>query len=122
MSDLEDDSAAAPAEATPAPDAAASIRRVGLEILSALDPLDPRAVALDVFEVYCHEQLATDDVGRRAFLIKKMKVGSVCGMDESFGLFDTTTGFLLFLASPISCHPLDFEIGKTLAVECIGSQ
>ena len=81
MSDREDDAAppaagadTAPPPAAPAPDAAASIGRVGLEILSSLDPLDPRAVALDVFEVYCHEQLATDDVGRRAFLIKKMKV------------------------------------------------
>lgn len=77
MSDREDDAAPPSAGADPAPsapDAAASIGRVGLEILSSLDPLDPRAVALDVFEVYCHEQLATDDVGRRAFLIKKMKV------------------------------------------------
>lgn len=38
------------------------------------DPLDPRRLSLDIFEVYCHEMLNTGEVGRRAFLIKKMRV------------------------------------------------
>lgn len=40
----------------------------------SLDPLDPRRVSLDIFEVYCHEMLNSEEVGRRAFLIKKMRV------------------------------------------------
>ncbi|KAL7551416.1 hypothetical protein ACHAWF_017653 [Thalassiosira exigua] len=39
----------------------------------SLDPLDPRKISLDVFELYCHEMLATDCVARRAFLISKMR-------------------------------------------------
>jgi hypothetical protein len=45
--------------------------------LASLDPLDPRTVALDIFEVYCHEMVTTSTVGRRAFLIEKMRV-SMC--------------------------------------------
>ncbi len=42
--------------------------------LVSLDPLDPRKVALDIFEVYCHEMVTTSTVGRKAFLIEKMRV------------------------------------------------
>ncbi len=38
------------------------------------DPLDPRKVSLDIFEMYCHEMINTPMVGRRAYLINKMKV------------------------------------------------
>ena len=47
---------------------------VGESIYQALDPLDPRKVALDIFEVYCYEMLTTKFIGRRAYLIKKMRV------------------------------------------------
>ena len=46
-------------------------------ILASLDPLDPRRVSLDIFEVYCHEMVMTSSVGRRAYLIDKMRV-SLC--------------------------------------------
>lgn len=38
------------------------------------DPLDPRKVSLDIFENYCQEMLNTDNIGRRAYLIVKMRV------------------------------------------------
>ena len=38
------------------------------------DPLDPRKVSLDIFENYCQEMLNSDDIGRRAYLIVKMRV------------------------------------------------
>jgi hypothetical protein len=41
------------------------------------DPLDPRKVALDIFENYCQEMLNTDDIGRRAYLIVKMRVSDL---------------------------------------------
>ena len=47
---------------------------VGESIYQALDPLDPRKVALDIFEVYCYEMLTTKFIGRRAYLIKTMRV------------------------------------------------
>ena len=49
----------------------------GQMIYSSLDPLDPRRVSLDLFELYCYEMIMTQDVGRRVFLIKKMRV-SLC--------------------------------------------
>jgi hypothetical protein len=60
---------------------------------ASLDPLDPRRVSLDIFEVYCHEMLTTAEVGRRAFLIKKMRV-SICSV---IGGFDANFLFLLLL-------------------------
>lgn len=39
-----------------------------------LDPLDPRKVSLDIFEMYCHEMIITPMISRRAYLINKMKV------------------------------------------------
>ena len=55
---------------------------VGESIYQALDPLDPRKVALDIFEVYCYEMLTTKFIGRRAYLIKKMRVSHLmlCAM------------------------------------------
>ena len=47
---------------------------LGQMIYSSLDPLDPRRVSLDLFELYCHEMIMTQDVGRRVFLINKMRV------------------------------------------------
>jgi hypothetical protein len=44
------------------------------DIYQSLDPLDPRKVSLDIFEMYCHEMVNTPSVGRRAYLINKMKV------------------------------------------------
>jgi len=44
------------------------------DIYQTLDPLDPRKVSLDIFEMYCHEMVNTPSVGRRAYLINKMKV------------------------------------------------
>lgn len=61
---------------------------------ASLDPLDPRRVSLDIFEVYCHEMLTTAEVGRRAFLIKKMRV-SVCSV---IGGFDANFFFLMLLS------------------------
>lgn len=49
---------------------------IGQIIYNSLDPLDPRKVSLDMFELYCHEMLMTDFVGRRAYLIKKLTVSS----------------------------------------------
>jgi len=46
---------------------------VGEKIYQSLDPLDPRKVSLDMFELYCQEMLVTTFVGRRAFLIKNMR-------------------------------------------------
>ncbi len=43
-------------------------------VMASLDPLDPRRVALDIFEVYCHEMVTTSSVGRRAYLIDRMRV------------------------------------------------
>ena len=43
-------------------------------VMASLDPLDPRKVALDIFEVYCHEMVTTSSVGRRAYLIDRMRV------------------------------------------------
>lgn len=40
----------------------------------SLDPLDPRRVSLDIFELYCYEAIMTNEVGRRVFLIKKLRV------------------------------------------------
>ena len=48
--------------------------QVGEKIYLMLDPLDPRKIALDIFEVYCHEMLCTKFIGRRAYLIIKMRV------------------------------------------------
>jgi len=42
----------------------------------SLDPLDPRKVSLDLFELYCYEMIMTGDMSRRVFLIKKMRVSS----------------------------------------------
>ncbi|KAL9180091.1 hypothetical protein ACHAXT_008061 [Thalassiosira profunda] len=40
-----------------------------------LDPLDPRRVSLDLFELYCFEMLSApyEHVGRRAYLVEKMR-------------------------------------------------
>ena len=46
----------------------------GESVFASLDPLDPRKVSLDIFELYCQEMLTTPFVGRRVFLIKKMRV------------------------------------------------
>ena len=42
------------------------------------DPLDPRKVSLDVFELYCRGMLATDlaDVGTRCLLVEHLQVGA----------------------------------------------
>ena len=53
------------------------ILQVGEKIYQSLDPLDPRKIALDIFEVYCHEMLWTKFIGRRAYLIIKMRVSFV---------------------------------------------
>lgn len=47
------------------------------DIYPSLDPLDPRKVSLDIFEMYCHEMINTPTVGRRAYLINKMKVSCI---------------------------------------------
>ena len=52
------------------------ILQVGEKIYQSLDPLDPRKIALDIFEVYCHEMLWTKFIGRRAYLIIKMRVSN----------------------------------------------
>ena len=46
--------------------------------LESLDPLDPRKVSLDIFELYCHEMIMSEEVERRAYLIKKLRVSSKC--------------------------------------------
>ena len=46
----------------------------GEGVYRSLDPLDPRRVSMDIFELYCQEMLVTDFVGRRAYLINKMRV------------------------------------------------
>ena len=46
--------------------------------LESLDPLDPRKVSLDIFELYCHEMIMSEEVPRRAYLIKKLRVSSNC--------------------------------------------
>lgn len=43
-------------------------------IYQFLDPLDPRKVSLDIFEMYCHELVHTDSIGRMAYLMDKTKV------------------------------------------------
>ncbi len=43
-------------------------------IYQLLDPLDPRKVSLDIFEMYCHELVHTDSIGRMAYLMDKTKV------------------------------------------------
>lgn len=47
---------------------------LGDEIYRTVDPLDPRKVSMDIFELYSHELLMTPSVGRRAYLVKKMRV------------------------------------------------
>ena len=54
-----------------------NVLQVGEKIYLMLDPLDPRKIALDIFEVYCHEMLCTKFIGRRAYLITKMRVSLV---------------------------------------------
>ena len=46
----------------------------GEDIYQSLDPLDPRKVSLDIFEMYCHEMVNTPTIGRRAYLIIQMRV------------------------------------------------
>eukprot|EP00578_Thalassiosira_sp_NH16_P007264 CAMPEP_0181126696 /NCGR_PEP_ID=MMETSP1071-20121207/27779_1 /TAXON_ID=35127 /ORGANISM="Thalassiosira sp., Strain NH16" /LENGTH=582 /DNA_ID=CAMNT_0023212339 /DNA_START=166 /DNA_END=1914 /DNA_ORIENTATION=- len=46
---------------------------VGEFVYQSLDPLDPRKVALNMFELYCHELITTPSVSRRAFLIDEMR-------------------------------------------------
>ena len=46
------------------------------DIYHRLDPLDARKVSLDIFEMYCHEMIHTPTVGRRAYLIERMKVNT----------------------------------------------
>ena len=58
----------------------------GESVFASLDPLDPRKVSLDIFELYCQEMLTTPFVGRRVFLIKKMRVSR---------LFHTTSIIIL---------------------------
>ena len=48
----------------------------GEGVYRSLDPLDPRRVSLDIFEVYCHEMLASECVERRAYLINKTRVSN----------------------------------------------
>ena len=43
-------------------------------IFQSVDPLDPRKVSLDIFEMYCHEMVNTPTIGRRAYLIIQMRV------------------------------------------------
>lgn len=68
-------------------DAAAAMG--GEEIYQFLDPLDPRRVSLEIFELYCHEMISTPIVGRRAYLIKKMRVSH----------FDKVVRFCVFFIS-----------------------
>lgn len=43
-----------------------------------LDPLDPRIVSRDIFELYCYEMIMEEnEVRRRAFLVAKMKVSFI---------------------------------------------
>lgn len=46
------------------------------DIYQSLDPLDPRKVSLEIFELYCHEMITAPIVGRRAYLITKMRVSA----------------------------------------------
>ena len=46
----------------------------GEDIYQSIDPLDPRKVSLDIFEMYCHEMVNTPTIGRRAYLITQMRV------------------------------------------------
>ena len=42
---------------------------------TTLDPLDPRIVSRDIFELYCYEMIMEEnEVRRRAFLVAKVKV------------------------------------------------
>ena len=57
------------------------------DIYQSLDPLDPRKVSLDIFEMYCHEMVNTPSVSRRAYLINKMKVSCFNLMKFYMSLF-----------------------------------
>eukprot|EP00581_Thalassiosira_minuscula_P013882 CAMPEP_0183736140 /NCGR_PEP_ID=MMETSP0737-20130205/48588_1 /TAXON_ID=385413 /ORGANISM="Thalassiosira miniscula, Strain CCMP1093" /LENGTH=559 /DNA_ID=CAMNT_0025970073 /DNA_START=81 /DNA_END=1761 /DNA_ORIENTATION=+ len=52
-----------------------------------LDPLDPRKVALDMFELYSKEMITTASVARRAFLINNMKylIDKLIGAQYGYG-------------------------------------
>lgn len=52
------------------------------DIYQSLDPLDPRKVSLEIFELYCHEMITAPIVGRRAYLITKMRVSGGGGCFE----------------------------------------
>lgn len=54
-------------------------------IYQPLDPLDPRKVSLDIFEMYCHELVHTDSIGRMAYLMDKTKVS--CFLTSSSNIF-----------------------------------
>ena len=51
---------------------------VGERVYTTLDPLHPRKVAFDLFEVMCHEMINTTLTSRRAALIKDMRVRIIC--------------------------------------------
>ncbi len=44
------------------------------DIYQFLDPLDPRKVSLDIFEMYCHELVHANSIGRMAYIMDKTKV------------------------------------------------
>ena len=62
----------------------------GESTFQSLDPLDPRKVALDIFEVYCQEMLTTTFVGRRVFLVTKLRVSRIITIINSSLLFMST--------------------------------
>ena len=70
---------------------------VGEMIYQDLDPLDSRKVALNLFEVYCHEMLSTKYIARRAFLLKEMKVSLL------FDKLQTTTKWSYKKISSTDC-------------------
>ena len=57
-------------------DASGATAKEEEDIYQSLDPLDPRKVSLEIFELYCHEMITAPIVGRRAYLITKMRVSS----------------------------------------------
>ena len=56
----------------------------GEDIYQSVDPLDPRKVSLDIFEMYCHEMVNTPTIGRKAYLIIQMRVSFLLHSFDEF--------------------------------------
>ena len=94
---------------------------VGEFVYQSLDPLDPRKVALNMFELYCHELITTPSVSRRAFLIDEMRVSRIFDFAVRMGELADRGDLYGTQTKPVSSHFFSLLLIAELSILSEGS-